>query len=137
MFEILKKYSKILSLFLFPCLLISQELKPKELQKWLELREKGEKHFVLIDVRTPKEHELGFIPGTDTLISLQELQKEFPKLRLNPEKDTIVLYCRTGHRAGIAQKIFKEKGFKNVFNGLGISQWKEAGFKFVKPEKRN
>lgn len=131
----MKKF--ILFSVLFPYLLISQELKPKELKKWLRLREKGEKHFVLIDVRTPPEHEAGFIPGTDTLIPLQVIMEKFSKLKIDPEKDTLVLYCRTGHRAGIAQKIFKKKGFKNVFNGLGIFQWKEAGFKLVKPEKKN
>jgi rhodanese-related sulfurtransferase len=130
----MKKF--ILFLVLFPYLLISQELKPEELKKWIELREKGKKHFVLIDVRTPEEHEAGFIPGTDTLIPLQVIMEKFPKLKFDPEKDTIVLYCRTGHRAGIAQKIFKENGFKNVFNGLGIFQWKEAGFKLIKPQKK-
>lgn len=126
-----KIYTSIL-LWSFLGTIKAQVIQPSELHKWIEKREKGEINFLLIDVRTGLEHLEGFIPGTDTLIPLQYIQKEFPLLNINSEKDTIVIYCRTGHRAGIAQKIFKEKGYKFVFNALGIKQWQEAGFKLEK-----
>lgn len=106
----------------------AQTLRPQQLSKWLEERAQGKRSFLLIDVRTPDEHRQGFIAGTDTLIPLGQWNRStLSALGIDPEKDTIVVYCRSGHRAGIVQKQLKDMGVRWVFNGLGIRQWIQSG----------
>lgn len=66
----------------------------------------------ILDVRTPEEFSAGHISGAlnvpyDQLASRLE---EMPK-----DKSTeIVVYCKSGRRAGIAEKILIEKNYTNV-----------------------
>ena len=115
----------------------AQDLAPQALNKLLQARKEGKAHFVLVDVRTPREHQAGFIEGTDLLLPVQVLKDHYTllldSLKVDPAEDTVIVYCRSGHRAGIAQKILEGKGFKHVFNGGGILQWTRAGFELAVP----
>jgi rhodanese-related sulfurtransferase len=81
---------------------------------------------VLIDVRSREEYAEGHIPGainipydriTDRLEDLQQF-----------EERGIVLYCRTGRRAGIAESALLEAGFENLRDLDGhMVEWLEAG----------
>ncbi len=121
--------------------LSAQDISPTKLDSLLKLRNENKAHFVLIDVRTPPEYASGVIPGVDTLIPLQTIMTgnvDFRNgLKIDPESDTVLIYCRSGHRAGIAKEILKKMGFKYVYNAGGILQWKAAGFKLVLPETKN
>ncbi len=113
----------------------AQTLDPKTLRTWIAERDSGTRHFILVDVRSIVEHQQGVIPGTDTLIPYSELPKRHKELGVNPEKDTVVLYCRTGHRAGIGQRILQDLGYRYVYNGLGIMQWTSAGYSLISPNE--
>ncbi len=131
----------IRSRFLFAILMLplqgaaGQTLNPPDLQLWLRERTEGTRHFLLIDVRTPGEHANGFIPGTDTLFPLQDFQMGKVQVPVDPKTDTVVVYCRTGHRAGIVQNLLKQQGFRFVFNGLGIVQWQGAGYPLIQGQR--
>ncbi len=116
---------------------IAQSLDPQTLRTWIAERDSGKRHFILVDVRSAYEHQQGVIPGTDTLIPYSELPKRHQELGVDPKKDTVVLYCRTGHRAGIGQRILLDLGYKYVFNGLGIMQWTSAGYPLISPQENN
>lgn len=113
------------------------DLTPGKLQELLAARNEGKAHFVLVDVRTPAEHEVGFIEGTDLLLPLQVLKARHTlltdSLKVDPEKDTVIVYCRSGRRAGVAKQILEDLGFKHVFNAGGILQWQKAGYDLVVP----
>ncbi len=63
----------------------------------------------LIDVRTSEEFQAGHIPGAVN-IPLDQIEKTDIESGSN-------LYCRSGRRSGIAQKLLKEKGIST--NNLG------------------
>ncbi len=114
----------------------AQTLSPQDLAAWIEERNQGKRSFLLVDVRTPEEHRAGWIPGTDTLIPMDRFFATDRPIHLDPEKDTIVVYCRTGHRAGIVQKRLKDLGYRWVFNAQGVAQWVQSGGHLVRQSKR-
>ncbi len=77
--------------------------------------------MIYIDVRTPEEFASGHYP--DALNHPVELimQGRFPELAKDTE---IILYCRSGARAGMAQQILQQAGFTNVTNKGGLSDLK-------------
>ncbi len=86
------------------------------------------KGFVLVDVRTPGEHAEGFIPGTDANIDYRELGERHRELGLSLD-DHVVVYCQSGHRAGIAAKTLTDLGYRHVYSVVGsMKAWREAGF---------
>ncbi|MFO0775071.1 MAG: rhodanese-like domain-containing protein [Nitrospiraceae bacterium] len=88
----------------------------------------AEKGFVLVDVRSPTEHAEGFIPGTDMNIDYREIKDRHRELGIKPEGH-VVLYCQSGHRAGIAAKMLSELGYRHVYSVVGsMNAWKEAGY---------
>ncbi len=94
-------------------------------------------HAIIIDVRTPAEHNMGFIPGTHKLIPHTQLARRLKEIKADPSKDTVIVYCRSGNRSTIAAKILESKGFKHVLNLKGgIIAWKKRGYKLVKPKGR-
>lgn len=83
----------------------------------------------LVDVRTPQEFAQGHLEGA-TNIPLSEVEKRLDAFGRDRERP-IVLYCRTGRRSGIALGILEKHGFKNLFNGGGFEELRNA-----KPRKK-
>jgi phage shock protein E len=74
--------------------------------------EKSER--LLLDVRTVEEYTNGHIP-TSVNIPLNEIATRLS--RLSEFKDSpVVVYCRSGLRAGKAIAILEENGFTNVMH---------------------
>jgi len=88
----------------------------------------AEKGFVLIDVRSPKEHASGSIPGTDLNIDFREIKSRHREIGAQFE-DHIVVYCQSGHRSNIAAETLADLGYRHVYNVSGsMNAWLEAGF---------
>lgn len=68
---------------------------------------------IIIDVRTEPEYETGHI-SESLNISLGTIRERY--VELDPNK-TYITCCSHGLRSVKAEKILKEKGFKNVYNG--------------------
>lgn len=107
-----------------PYLLTVQQLKAG-LDKAAQPQQKG---FVLVDVRSPNEHNSGFIPGTDVNIDFREMQARHRELEANLDQH-IVVYCQTGHRSNIAAETLMGLGYQHVYNVAGsMNAWEEAGY---------
>ena len=86
------------------------------------------KGFILIDVRSPREHAGGVIPGTDLNIEFSQLKSRHRDLGAKLD-DHIVVYCQSGHRSNIAAETLAELGYTHVYNVEGsMNAWVEAGF---------
>lgn len=72
---------------------------------------------VFVDVRTPEEFTAGHLPGAINL-PLTDLERSWPQLQPYSRRQ-IVLYCRSGHRAGLALDVLKRHGFEHAVNGGG------------------
>ncbi len=93
----------------------------------------SQKGFILIDVRTPEEHQEGFIPGTDFNIDYREMQQRYRDIEATVD-DHIVVYCQSGHRSNIAANTLIELGYKHVYNVEGsMNAWQAAGYSIEKP----
>lgn len=69
-----------------------------------------DKDAVLIDVRSVKEYEAGFIPGAIS-IPVDELRYRLPEI---PAGKPIYVYCAVGQRGYLALTILKQCGFAQV-----------------------
>jgi len=80
--------------------------------------------LVILDVRTLGEYnsEAGHIKNA-ILIPLGELENRMQELESAKEK-TLLVYCRSGHRSGIASDILIKHGFKVRDLQGGINHWK-------------
>lgn len=82
----------------------------------------------LIDVRTPEEYAAGHFTGATNFNSVDIDAGKYP----DTSKDaTIYLYCRSGHRAGLALTALKQAGFTNVTSLGGLSDVQALGGKLV------
>ncbi|MFL0811576.1 MAG: rhodanese-like domain-containing protein [Agarilytica sp.] len=79
---------------------------------------------VWIDVRTAEENKKNSIAG-DALIPHKEIVPGVEALFSDKNKE-IILYCRSGRRAGVAMKALQEAGYTNVSNAGGISDAKKV-----------
>jgi len=83
-----------------------------DLKQWL-------RDGVVIDTRTLEEYNSGHIDNA-TLIPYDVIQQQIS--RVVPDKSTpVLLYCRSGRRAGIAETTLKKLGYENVINVGGIN----------------
>lgn len=79
---------------------------------------------LVIDVRSTKEYAEGHletapnIPHTDIAALINAIGEN--------KSRPVVLYCRSGHRSGVAQEALAEAGYNNVFNGLGLKTLQAA-----------
>ena len=86
-----------------------------EQAQWDELPALTGEQFCLLDVRSRKERESGFIPAS-MHIPLPELRKSVNKL---PAGKTIIVYCQSGQRSYYASRFLRQNGFvvKNLSGG--------------------
>ena len=115
----------ILSLILvFSCeLLSSPETNIISESDFIELKDS---EYILIDVRTQDEFDLGHI---NSAINLDFYSNTFKNDILSlPKNETIVLYCRTNNRSSKTATILQENGYRDilVIKG-GITEWVKNG----------
>ncbi len=90
----------------------------------LHERMKRGEEIVLIDVREPYENEEFNIGGVN--IPLAEIADSIERLREYGDAD-VILYCRSGNRSGMAQKILAVQfDMHNTVNLKGgMNAWKQ------------
>ncbi len=67
---------------------------------------------LILDVRTPMEFRAGHVPGAIN-IPYTDLLRRLDEVRLYQDKE-VVVYCETGIRAGVAEKILGDVGFSRL-----------------------
>jgi rhodanese-related sulfurtransferase len=72
---------------------------------------------LILDVRTPAEFAKGHIPGAIN-IPHDELAGRVEELGVDRDAE-VVVYCRSGRRAGVAESVLVESGFSNVHDLSG------------------
>lgn len=82
--------------------------------------------WLILDVRTEKEYNAGHVPGAVN-ISHSEIAENMSKLSEYKDK-TVVVYCRSGFRAGKAADVLLSHGFTQVKHLDGdMLNWEKAG----------
>ncbi|MCA9347674.1 rhodanese-like domain-containing protein [Candidatus Saccharibacteria bacterium] len=72
----------------------------------------------IIDVREQIEFLTGHVKGAVNL-PISRFQHDFEEITANFDKDDeIIIYCRSGNRAGMAEQYFRSMGFRNIKNGI-------------------
>jgi adenylyltransferase/sulfurtransferase len=104
----------------------------RELKDMLDARERGERDFVLIDVREPHEFEIVQIPGA-ILIPKGEFLDGSALSKL-PQDKQVVLHCKVGGRSAEALAVVKGAGFADAVHvGGGVVAWVDQ----IEPHKPN
>jgi rhodanese-related sulfurtransferase len=80
---------------------------------------------LILDVRTPEEFAAGHIPGAVN-IPYDQLESRLAELPAEPDTE-IVVHCKSGHRAGIAEETLSRAGYENLEDLKGHWQaWSAA-----------
>ena len=81
--------------------------------------------FRIVDVRTRGEYEEGHLPGA---INMNIADPNFPiMLQELDKRASVLVYCRTGRRSGIAVNIMERMGFTNILHMKdGWVAWEKA-----------
>ncbi len=69
---------------------------------------------VVIDVRTPVEFAQGHVSNAIN-IDHTAIEQRIGEAKVNKD-DTVILYCRSGRRSGIAQEALQRLGYTRVEN---------------------
>ncbi len=92
------------------------------LNEMLEEKERGERDFVLIDVREPNEAEINHIPGA-VLIPKGDFLNGTALEQL-PSDKPIVLHCKSGVRSAECLAVVKGAGYSDAVHvGGGVVAW--------------
>ena len=75
---------------------------------------------VIIDVRTIAEWDQGHYPLAEH-IEWQNIVEGVKALGV-PKNTSIILYCRSGNRAGKAMRLLQSEGYSNVTNGVSLEK---------------
>ena len=93
-----------------------------ELKEMLDARERGERDFVLIDVREPIEWEIATIDGAEFIPKGEFLDGS--ALEKLPQDKPIVLHCKVGGRSAEVLAVLHGAGFSDAVHvGGGINAW--------------
>ena len=109
---------------------VDSTINVKQLSQMLDERERGERDFVLIDVREPNEFEIVSIPGS-VLIPKNEFLMGNALADL-PQDKQVVLHCKVGGRSAEVLAVVKGAGFADAIHvGGGVIAWVNQ----IEPEK--
>lgn len=88
--------------------------------------------LLVLDVRTPEEFAEGHVPGAIN-IPHTELADRLDEVRAAGDVD-VVIYCRSGRRAGIAHETLDMTGFARLHHLTGdMLGWLEKGLPVETP----
>ena len=88
---------------------------------------------VLLDVRSPEEFAAGHIPGAIN-IPYDEVPARLAEIAEHRDAE-LVVYCRTGRRAKIAEAALREAGFRQVADLDGhMTEWTAARYPVSEPQ---
>ena len=99
-------------------------LVPISQEALLERQQKGDDATYVLDVRSPEEYASGHVPGAVNIPydQIASRMAEVPK-----DKD-VVLYCKSGRRAGIAAETLAGQGYTRLQHLEGdIVAWVDKG----------
>jgi len=72
---------------------------------------------LLVDVRSPEEYAEGHIEGS---VNVPHTETDKLASLIGGDKDrSVVVYCRSGHRAGMAKTALERLGYTHIFNATG------------------
>ena len=89
--------------------------------------DRGDKGFLLVDVREESEWNAGHIPGA-THLGKGVIERDIEQKVPDPGKE-LILYCGGGFRSALAAENLGRMGYTNVISmDGGWRGWKEAGY---------
>jgi rhodanese-related sulfurtransferase len=77
---------------------------------------------LLVDVRTEGEFAAGHIKGA-SLLPYDAIDAASAAALIKDKNRQVLVYCRSGHRSGIAAKTLAQLGYGRVLDLGGIIQW--------------
>jgi rhodanese-related sulfurtransferase len=85
-----------------------------------------DKDLVVLDVRTPEEYAAGHVPGAIN-VPHDQVEARLGELRKFQGQD-VVVYCKSGRRAGMALSVLEKAGFQRLGHLEGdMNAWSAAG----------
>lgn len=75
---------------------------------------------LIVDVRTAEEFAAGHLKNAIN-IPFQSITIGLEKLNISKDK-SIVVYCRSGSRSGVANDTLIKEGYSNTYNGGGYKK---------------
>lgn len=100
-------------------------------QSLISALEQPDHNIVVLDVRSAQEYNDGHLASAINVShnTIADKMSELTQYKNN----TVVVYCRSGYRAGIAENILNKNGFTDVLHLEGdMNGWLEAGLPVIK-----
>ena len=93
-------------------------------QALLERQARGDASLFVLDVRTPKEYAAGHVPGAVN-VPYDQVGSHLAQI---PKDKDVVLYCKSGRRAGIAAEVLQASGYTKLGQLQGdMPAWSKDG----------
>ncbi len=93
-------------------------------QQVREMQAQKSAALYVLDVRTPEEFASGHVPGAVN-IPYDQVASRLAEI---PKDKEVVLYCRSGRRAGLAASELEKAGYKDLQLMQGdMPAWEKAG----------
>ena len=88
-----------------------------------------EDNCILLDIRTEAEYQSDHIKGAVFIpfLDFPSYLGRIAQLTGGRKDCPMVLYCRTGRRAGIVKKVLIQEGYSRVTNMGGLKDWRDRG----------
>jgi phage shock protein E len=103
---------------------------PMSQEALLEHQSRHPDHLFVLDVRTPQEYAEGHVPGAVN-VPYDQLAARLAEV---PKDKDVVLYCKSGRRAGIAADVLAANGYMRLSHLEGdMPAWIEKGRPVAKP----
>lgn len=78
-------------------------------------------NYTIIDVREPDEYANGHVKNAINL-PLGRVMRGASELSGTPKTTNVIVYCKSGGRAAVAENALKQQGFTNVTNSINQEQ---------------